>query len=100
MSTRTFSARAQARCRRSSPRRHAGAGSIPRPLWWVIWKTQPSEQVRSHRSPFGARSKPGEVDKDGGNRHDWIRQLFDRFPTGYAWRLLPAELVPCDDLDD
>ncbi|MFG3621369.1 hypothetical protein [Nocardia sp. NPDC047654] len=32
------------------------------------------------------------LDKDGGGRHGWQRQLFDRLPTGHGWRLLPAEL--------
>ncbi|WP_157129267.1 hypothetical protein [Nocardia amamiensis] len=31
-------------------------------------------------------------DEDGGSRHGWKRQLFDRLPTGCGWRLLPAEL--------
>ncbi|MFI9410129.1 hypothetical protein [Nocardia gamkensis] len=32
------------------------------------------------------------VDDDGGSRDLWQRKLFDRLPTGYGWRLLPAEL--------
>ncbi len=32
------------------------------------------------------------LDKDGGSRTGWQRQLFDRLPTGYGWRLLPAQL--------
>ncbi|MFG3621277.1 hypothetical protein [Nocardia sp. NPDC047654] len=32
------------------------------------------------------------LDKDGGSRSGWQRQLFDRLPTGHGWRLLPAEL--------
>jgi hypothetical protein len=31
------------------------------------------------------------VDDDGGSRDLWQSQLFDRLPTGYGWRLLPAE---------
>ncbi|BDU00981.1 MULTISPECIES: hypothetical protein [Nocardia] len=32
------------------------------------------------------------VDADGGSRDIWQQQLFDRLPTGYGWRLLPAQL--------
>lgn len=32
------------------------------------------------------------VDEDGGSRDIWQRQLFDRLPSGYGWRLLPAQL--------
>ncbi|MGQ4616289.1 hypothetical protein [Nocardia sp. R7R-8] len=32
------------------------------------------------------------VDEDGGSRDLWQPQLFHRLPTGYRWRLLPAEL--------
>ncbi|MFF7941553.1 hypothetical protein ACFZC5_17720 [Nocardia gamkensis] len=32
------------------------------------------------------------VDDGGGSRDLWQSQLFGRLPTGYGWRLLPAEL--------
>jgi hypothetical protein len=32
------------------------------------------------------------VDDDGGSQDLWQSQLFDRLPTGYGWRLLPAAL--------
>ncbi|MGY1899798.1 hypothetical protein [Nocardia gipuzkoensis] len=32
------------------------------------------------------------LDKHGGSRTGWQRQQLDRLPTGYGWRLLPAQL--------